>query len=515
MPSLPFPEWLPDLPQMNGLGSPYIRNCVPQTAQSYGPMPRPQSYSTGPINARCQGSYSLKAPDGNASIFAGDATKLYRIAPGSTSFTDISGAVYTTPTVAAGGHWSMISFGNRVVATNGTDPIQSFLVGTDTLFSVLSVDAPVAKFAATVKDWLMVGNTTDSDGTLPFRVRWSAIGDPTTWPTPGTDTAAQLLSDYQDLQQTDLGAITGMLGGYLASADAAIFMERGVYRVQATGTSSIFAFAVAQGAAGTRSPLSIVPARLRTTAGIPGVCFYLGEDGFYAFDGAQAIPIGAQKFDRAFFAELDYTYLPYVQAAADPNLKLIYFAFSATGGAGLFNRLLVYNWDLNRATICELETSVEWMTRAIYGTGYTLEQLDAFGTMDTLPASLDDPIWTGGQLALSVFNTVHQLNVLTGTPLGAVLETSETQLFPERRTRINNARPLTDAPATGTVSIGCREALNAPVVYQAAVPINVYGECPQRVTGRYVRLRLTLPVGTVFSHIQGIDVQARPESPRR
>lgn len=507
---MPFPEWAPDQPDFNNPGAKTIKNCIPLTAQSYGPMPTPAVYSSNGLTARCQGSYSIYDPSNSVHIFAGDQTKLYRMTTGSIAFADVSrtvGGAYACPTVADGGFWSMTSFGSRVIATNLTDVVQQFLVGTDTNFTDLAA-APKAKFAATILDFLFLGFLTG----LPYRVRWSAIGDPGSYPAIGTAAALQVQSDQQDLQQTDLGRITGIVGG-LSSAHGAVFMERGIYRVLYVGSPAIFSFPVAQGALGTRAPMSIVQ---RRTASGAAVVYYLGEDGFYAFDGANSLPISDQKWSRAFFAELDQGYLSYVQGVADPQTGLIFWAFMGQASGGLFNRIIVYNPTINRAALCDLTaTPFEWLTRSIYGTGYTLEGLDAFSTsIDTLPASLDSPLWMGGALFGGIFDTSHKLNVLTGPAMAPVLETGEKQLFPGRRGLVLNARGLVDG-GSYSIAVGYRDNLTDTVSWDADVPVNVLGECPQRVTGRYQRFRFKSAASQTFSHLQGIDFDARPEARMR
>ena len=520
MPFLPFGEYLPDQPDFKvlnptdagSLGSATIKNCVPLTAHSYGPMPTFGNYSSNALTARCQGSYSLYDASGGVAIFAGDATKLYRIAAGAIAFSDVSrssGGAYACPAITAGGFWSMTAFGTRVIAVNGADAAQTFLLGTDTVFSALAAAAPVGKYVAVIRDQVFIGNLSAQ----PYRVHWCANGDPTSWPTAGTAAAQSVLSDYQDLQQADLGRITGIVGG-LGAADGAVFCERGIYSVRFQGGSTFYAFPVAQGVAGTRAPMSIVLRRLRSSAGVYSVAYYWSENGVEAFDGASSTPIGADKFDRTLYSDLDEAYLPLVQGVADPSRKLIFWAYMGPGSGGLYNRLLVYNWDLGRAALCELTANYEWFTRSILGTGKTLEQLDTYGTIDTLPASLDDPQWAGGALTTSAFGTDHKLNTLTGPAMGAVLETAEMQPYPGRRARALNARPIIDS-AAGLVSVGVRERLVDPVVYHAEVPINVLGDCPQRCSGRYVRYRLRLPAGQSFTHLQGLDVEMIPDSARR
>lgn len=580
---IPFPEWLPDQPDFGNPGSTAISNCVPLTKNSYGPMPSFGVYSSDGLVAACQGSCSIYDPNGDVSIFAGDVHRLYRIAAGSTSFTEISreasftgaissgttltvsavaagtisvgdtlagtgvtvgtlisafgtgsggtgtytidtahadiaaedmtssgGGPYNTPALTGGGFWSMTAFGSRVIAANGSDPVQTLLLGTDTRFSDLSADAPVAKYAAAVKDFVFLGNIAGA----PYRVHWSAIGDPTSWPTAGTTAAIQVQSDYQDLQQSDLGRVTGIVGG-LAAADGAVFMERGIYRLDYVGTGAVFAFKVAEGASGTRAPLSLVQRPMVTNAGVASVVYYLGETGFMAFNGANAVPIGDEKFDRTVMKLIDPKYVALVTAVADPQSKLILWAFMGTGSAGLYNKLVVYNWALGRATLCDLaDAPAEWFTRSIYGTGYTLDQLDSFGTLDTLPASLDDPLWAGGSLALSSFDTDHKLTAFTGAAMAPTLETSETQPTPGRRSWVVNARPLIDGGAA-TVATGYRDRTTDPVTWGPPVPMNQFGECPQRATGRYIRHRMALPAGESFTHLQGLDVDVVPDSALR
>jgi hypothetical protein len=515
-----WPEWLPDQADFGNQGSPLIKNCVPLTPKSYGPMPTAVPLSTNTLNERCQGAYSLKAPDEGIHTFAGDRQKLYRLPPGSLTLADVSrtaGGAYATPD---GGHWSMTSYGSRVIATNGVDPIQTLLLPTDTHFSLLSPDAPIAKYCATVRDFLMVGNTTDPvSGAVPYRVWWSSINDPTSWPTPGGTTAISVQSDYNEMQQTDLGNVTGLVSGFSQGADAVIFMERGLWIANYAGPPLIFSFRVQSGASGCIAPLSIVQSFARTQAGatVP-VVYYLSEDGFAAFDGSTAFPIGAQKFDREFHKLVDDAYINRVQGVSDPRTRSILWAFPAIGGGGLLNRMLVYNWELSRAALVELEPEqvVEWLSKAMYGTSYTLDSIDSFGDLDTIFPSFDDPFWVGNQTSrLTLFDTDHRLNIGGGPAMAPTLETAELQPVPGRRAWVDLVRPLIDG-GVATVAVGHRERLTDPVTWEPPVPINVIGECPQRYTGRYIRLRMAMPAAQGFSHLQGLDLgQLRPEGSLR
>ena len=530
----PFPEWLPDQPDFGNTGSPVIKNCVPLTQKSYGPMPTAVPWSDNTLDEPCQGSYSIRAPDGQVYIFAGDRQKLYQVLPTTKNLADASrtvgGAYATPPVLLAGGHWSMTSFGDHIIATNGVDPIQSLALGDanfadlqpgDPLADPVVAPAPVAKYVAVVKDFLMVGNTVDDvDGPRPYRVWWSSINDPTYWPVPGSIEAQQVMSDYQDLVQTDLGNVTQLVSGFAPGSDVVIFCTGGIYTASFTGPPLIFQFRIAQGASGTMAPRSVVVDHARDQSGaVRPVCYYLSSDGFAAFDGSASYPVGAQKWDALFWRELDDQYLTYVQGIRDPRSRSVIWAYPTVGSNGLLSRLFVYNWELSRASYIDLDpplTHVEWMTVAMYGTIYNLDNIDGLGDLDTIQPSFDDPFWTGNMASrLSFFDRDHRLAIGGGPAMAPTLETAEMQPQDGRRAWVRLTRPLNDGNATATIAVGHRERQTDPVTWEPPVALNEIGECPQRATGRYIRFRMQMPAGQTFRHLAGLDVQIIPEGSRR
>jgi hypothetical protein len=496
---LPAAEWAPD----QAAGSPvsaYVRNCLPRSAVSYGPMASPVAYS-GALAARCQGGVAFQDVAGNAVVFAGDAAKLHRLLAGTTAWSDVSksGGYATSPEE----RWAGVLFGDRVVMTNFANPVQSFRLGVDSAFGDLSAAAPKARHLAVVRDWLVLANTVDAvDGARPQRVWWSAIDDPTSWPAPGTAAAAAAQSDYQDLVG-EAGWIQGLVGN-LGTADGAIFQDRGIVRMAYVGPPAIFAFATAEGARGTPAPASI--------AQLGSVVYYLGEDGFYAFDGSASRPIGANKIDKTFFADLDPAWLSRVSAAIDPINKLCFWAYPGVGNtAGNPNRLLAYNWSLDRWSLCEVESELILRTLSF---GYSLDGLDALSaSLDALPLSLDSRAYTGGRVLLSAFDAQHRLAYFSGPPLGPTVETAEVQTPQGSRTFVRAARPLVDG-GTPSVAIGTRDRLADAGSLGSAVPIDARGVAPQRAGGRYVRARVTLPAAATFTHISGVELDTAPDGVR-
>lgn len=511
--TLPLAEWMPDQFPLGSPGATTITNVVPRTATSYSPMPTAVAYSTA-LTGRCIGSYTMSDKAKNVMVFAGDRTTLYTMVAAGGAFFKVEGTGFTGA-AWPDTQWAFCSFGTRVIACNYTNPAQTDLIEASAGFSNLSATAPRARYCEAVGDFVMFGNTYDSvDGVQPQRVWWPAIGDPTNWPTPGSTTAIQLQSDFQDLQQTDLGQVTGLAAGPLPTASVSIFCERGIWVGLYVGSPLIFSFRVADGAPGCISPRSIVKGHINAGGNISPVIYYLGEDGFYAFNGTSSIPIGTNKVDKFVLAELDPLLRSTVLGTLDPLNKLVFWAYSTTSSTGLYDRMVVFNWDVNRWSYINLANSkIEWFSRTEV-IGYNLDTLDSTGyNIDTLPYSLDSVGLQGGTPLLSVFNSSHQLCYLSGANMAPTVETVEAELFPGFRARFHNTRPLVDATG-GSIAVGVRERQADSVVLKTAVLMNAMGECPQRYTGRYVRARFTLPAAATFTHLSGVEIDAMQEGKR-
>lgn len=488
---LPVSEWTPDLPPLSD-GAANVLNVLPRTSQSYGPFPSLSSYATSALAARCQGAYSGLDPAGAVHLFAGTSSDLFRMTSSGPTFANVSksAAAYACP---ADSMWRFAIFKNRVVATNIVDPIQSFVIGTDTAFADLGGSPPKARYIASVKNWLVVANTYDG-AYAPWRVHWSAVNNPASWPTAGTSAAAAAQSDYNDTVGEG-GWIQGLVGN-LGSADMGVFYEHAVWRGVYVGPPAIFDFTQAAGVKGTPAPGSIVQ--------LGGQVCYIGEDGFYSFDGGQATPIGFDKVDKTFFADVDQAYMFRIVGAVDPINKLILWAYPGAGHTqGNPNKILAYHWVTGHWSRAELD--VEYIFRAL-SFGYTLDGLDATGyNMDTLPFSLDSRAWTGGAMLLAGFSTSHVLGFFSGSALAPTVDTREIQPIVGRRTRVVNTRPLVDG-GSPSVTLGSREMQTSAKTFGSAAAMNSLGACPLRGSGRYVTGRITLPAASSFTHISGLEL---------
>jgi hypothetical protein len=445
------------------------------------------------MSARVQGAVLARGIGGAIAQFAGDATKLYRLNTSGTTWADVSrtsGGAYSTPT---DGGWSFAQFGDLVIAVNGADAAQKFAIGSSTNFAALGGSPPTARFVTTVRDFLFMGRVSS----LSNRVQWSGINNAETW---ASSQATQ--ADFQDLP--DGGFVMGIVGG----ESGLVFQERSIKRATYVGVPTIFQFDEISRGIGTPAEGSL--------ARYEGTVFFLSDDGFFAvLGGAELQPIGRDKVDRFFWNDVNQTYLNRITAAVDPINKLYVVSYPGSGSVdGTPNRLLIYNWSVGRWS--RAEVTLEMIHQAASQAGFTLDQLDTVSaSLDALPFSLDNRIWTGvGRLLLAGFSPAHRIGFFGGSNMAATIDTTEAQIIPGRRALLRGLRPLVDGGSPG-VRIGARDLTSDDVSFGPAAVMTNYGVCPVRSSGRYHRARIEMPAGADWTHVQGIDeVQASPAGMR-
>lgn len=478
-----FGEYTPDLPPMDNQGVTVALNVLP-FGDSYKSFPSISIYSNA-LTARCQGATSGRDAAGNAFNFAGDASKLKRLSSASWANVSKVGG-YTT---GAEERWSFTQWGSQILATNFADPIQEYGMGTSSVFADLGGTPPQARYINVVRANVVVANTNDaSDGLVPHRVRWSGVGDATAW-TPSVTTQ----SDFQDLDGEG-GFCQQIVGGEVGT----ILQERSIWRMTYVGSPLIYQFDEVERGRGTPAPGSVN----KIGSAIP----YLGIDGFYIFDGQQSIPIGTNKIDKTFYADLDQSYLNRISSTIDPINQIIFWASPGqqnTGGNP--NRIYAYNYSPNASKRwAYAEQDIEYIYRSL-AEGYTLEGLDAVSSsLDALGFSLDSRIWTGNSALFSGFDSSHRQVNFTGTAKEATIETQEVELTPNMRTNVQEIRPFIEGFTTCTIQIGGRNSLADSVTWGMVITANNAGNFPCRSNYRYHRMRVNL--SGAFSHAQGLNI---------
>jgi hypothetical protein len=459
---LPFGPWLPDLPALNNPGVVEALNVLP-AADGYKPLRRLARYSA-PLNGLVRGGFTARDHAGNTYLFAGTADKLYQLA--AAGAVDKSGTGYAT---VDDSYWAFAQWGDRVVAVNYDDAPQVATLGGGS-FADLAGGPPRARHVAVVRNFLVLGNLVDTiDGAAPNRVRWSGFEDVEGW-TIGVNQA-----DQQDLLGAG-GQVQRIVGGEYG----VVFLEHEIWRMSYEGPPTVFRFDLVEQGRGTPCPGSVVP--------IGSSIFYIGQNGFYAFDGAVSRPIGHRRVDNHFFDRLASQHRHRVSATADPINKLVLWAYPSAESDGVPDRLIVYDWGDDRWSEAELD--VERLFTGLTA-GIDLEGLDAVaGSLDELPASLDSRAWTGGELLLAGFDAGHAMALFTGAPLPARLTTAELAPNDLGVTYLRGAWPITDGQAT--VSVGTRALSTTAASFGAGTVPNEIGRCDLRTTSRYLRLRVDI-----------------------
>lgn len=476
--TLPFGPWHPDKSGINVQACRSAINCLP-AANGYIPLKALAAASVGALSGDCLGAAVVFDDDGDVSTFAGDATKLYKL-NAANDWDDVSRTTGGPYSSGSGERWQFGFAGGLVIAvTIGENP-QKYLLNTSTDFEDLGGTPPQARYITTVRDFVVLAGLFGDERTI----HWSGLANPEHW-TPGVQSC-----DTQTFQ--DGGPVRGMIGGETGYVFQAEKINRMTY---VPGSSYIFQFDEVEGGRGLAAPYSLVK--------IGNRAFYLASDGFYEFSlgGAQSTPLGVGKWARTFLDDIKSGSEATVLGGVSPVGRHIMWAYnSADNTSTSLNKILIYDWTLDEATIAELTVTA---LAQILTQGVTLDTMNAFGNMETLPFSLDSPVWRGGSSLLGVFGSDNKLSVFSGAPMQATWITNDVEL-PNRMT-VKGVRPHVDTRAI-TAEIATREAEGDTVTFGAVEVMEDTGVISTWASGWLARTRLKIPAGSSWSKITGGDI---------
>jgi hypothetical protein len=479
---IPFGEWLPDQPDHGKEGANVATN-VYHAANTYKRFPSLVSYSgSSTTTTDSKGAGSFRDNSNTVYNFVGTRTNLYQLASG--AFTSRKASL----TGAADDFWTFTQFGEYIIASNGVDAVQYYLMGTSTNFAALTAiqtagTAPVFRVSGVVRDFLVVGNIVGATN----RIQWSGINDITAW--------SGKQSDLQDLPGSggQIVAITSGEVGY-------VFRQNQIIRMDYVGGSVVFRLSV------------ISPNRGavfgRTVCQDNRQIFFYADDGFYQINGDQVLPIGVEKVNRFFDLDLNKAYADRICAAVDPFNQLAMWLYpSASNTAnttGICDRIIIYNYATKKWSLAKANASTIFSQ---FVGAYTVELMDIISqNLENINAALDTDFWSGGQMLLGAIDSDFKASIFSGTANECEVETAEIEPFPGLRANITGIRPIVDAEATITVK--ARERLADTESETSSVSMRDSGINPVRKSGRYIRANVKVPSGTTFTHAQGIDLVA-------
>ena len=559
MPLLKYGEWLPDTTDYESTTVYNIQNVVPR-GDGYGPFPD-FAAATQALPAACRGAFYALKNDGSVQVFAGTSLGLYRLdntalgwinvgrissctitnaSPGVVSMTNtfvgnepvqfaagagtlpsqlvagttyyvlasglsgssfkvaatVGGAAINTSggsgtvkctdhygALSSNAQWQFAQTGNLVWATQANDLLQVFDLTSATAFSNSLGSPPQAAYISVVGRFLVLSGLLSQ----PYRVQWSGLNNfnaSTSW---DNTTLGSNLQDFPDG-----GIVRGVAGGEFGT----VFQDQAIRRMSyIPGSAIIFQIERISEDMGLYAPLSIV----RSGSDI----LFFGNHGFHKIEpGSLPTPIGREKVDRTFLADLDSTNLQLFIGASDPRSTRVYWAYKSTSGAsGVYDKLIGYDKVLDR--FFPVSMTGEYLL-GISQTGLTLEGLDTLSSsIDALTLSLDT-YSTSVAPEIAQFNSSHMQGFFRGANLEATIETAE-QGTDGQRIFVNGFRPITDAGAFyGSCSY--RETVqNTPSSTPEIVRNSRTGRCDMRRSTRYSRFKVRVPAGTSWSFASGVE----------
>ena len=233
-------------------------------------------------------------------------------------------------------------FGQYVIASNGVDEPQYYLMGTSTVFENLSTIAnngtpPIFKTSGVVRDFLVTGNIVGAKN----RVAWSGINDIATWESGVSS------SDTQDLPGSggQVVAITSGEVGY-------VFREDQIIRMDFVGGNVVFRFSVLSENRGAVYGQTVCQDNRQV--------FFYASDGFFQINGDQILPIGAEKVNRFFDRDLNKAYTDRITAAVDPFNTLAIWLYPSKDNpnvSGVCDKLLIYNYVTQKWSVAKVKAS--------------------------------------------------------------------------------------------------------------------------------------------------------------
>lgn len=479
MPILPFGEYRPDVADYQGQHTRTILNVLPR-GDGYGPFPDFLAYTSALPDA-CRGYFYARKNDGSIAVFAATATKLYLLDNTTNAFADVSKGSSAYSSVSNDAQWQFAQFNDFVIAVQQNCLPQVYDLRTSTEFDDLGGSPPRASYIAVVNRFVILSGIL----TNVYRIQWSGLNDITEW------TSGVNQSDFQDL--ADGGIVRGVAGGEYG----VIFQDSSIRRMTyAPGAPYIFGIDRIAQDDGLFGAYSLINAGNRI--------LFCSPQGFkMLLPGGYPTPIGKEKVDRTFFDDLDSSSTQMFIGSADPRSTVVYWAYkSNTGTTGLFDKILSYDWALDKFT--PISISGEYLA-TLSRPGLTLEGVDAVYGADIDALTLDslDDISNAALSKVSMIDGNHMLGFFAGSNLEATMQTPE-QGADGKRLFVRGFRPITDA-ATVYGSVTSRETAQASASTSSETLVNAVGTCPQRVSTRYARGVVRIPAATTWTFAAGIE----------
>lgn len=421
---------------------------------------------------------------GSYVVFVLSSTHIYQMSATGV-FTSI-GSGYNCP---AGDRWGACQFGSHAIFTNKNDGMLQYNIESGGAVTAIP-NAPKARGIRAIFDVLMA---TDCDG--DNKLMRNSDFDYTNWITG--------VSGYQPMPD----GLELMGVEEIAEGTAIVFQRDRVRILNRVADQSLYVIQLLAANVGAVTPWCIVNAA--------GAAFFVDTNGFKSVSSSGIQRIGDGKVDRTHVANRTQAFINGFAGAFDPVREAVVWGMSPIGTSSITSDVMRYYIRIGEF-LPELGSSGQFgfiMTSA--SPGYTMEDLDAFGNMDTITISLDDRFWYGGELQLgSISATTGEFGLFVqGDGTGVIF--SMPDMMSGTRQLVTSYTPITDGPFNFTFGLNGYETLD-----NAATSSNTSNDVAQttgtvstRVVGRRFVLTISVPGigGSVpvptpnWTYFRGID----------
>lgn len=373
-------------------------NLIPYLNGMEG-APSPTTPAATPaLAAACIGAAVVTKLDDTRRILAGTTTKLYELSAG--VWVDIGRAAAYNGGVDT--RWAMTQFGDATLCANRADAIQR---STGAAFADVAT-APKAEILFTVGAFVMALNTNDGSE-KPDGWHCCAAFDDTSW-TPSLATQAT---------SGRLVATAGKLTAGMRLGEYAVaYKMKSIYIGQYVGAPTVWNWIqVPGGEAGCIGKEAICD--------IGGAHFFVGDDNIWIFDGTRPVPV-ADGYVRQFFFDNSNPSYRYKTICVFDRQKNLVWVFYPSLGASTLDSAIVYHVTAKKWGVANrsIEAALNYVAA-----GVTIDGLPAYSpTIDGLaPYSFDSQFWLAGGRSLSIFNSSHQLQAMTGASVSSSMTTGD------------------------------------------------------------------------------------------
>lgn len=469
------------MPDLGNPGMIDANNCLPAEGGGYKPyQPLAQLIaSSGTLPGIPAGGFvaELEYPASPAYMFyAATSSEVYMATASGGTFTSRSSGV--TSTVGPLFKASFAQFDDKIFVARGSGGVLFQTIGSASNFATVSglTGLRDGRYLFVVGRFLVVanlGSATASSATL----EWSAVDDPTNFPTPNSATAIATQSGEQTLNLAD-GPI---VGGYGGDQYAVIVQAGAITRMTYVGPPVVFSFDRIEDAKGQQR---------RHGSGASGnLVHFQAADGFFKTDGVQIIPIGEGRVNKTFLAT----------AANDIGQGAV--------TAGAFMECAFDHMNKNIVWLYPVGSTTNSNKMIVYSTTE-----DRWSSCDQVARTLIEPSPSSASDGLYAFNSLNVLCKFSGTAGSAVFTTGEIEPTEGGRTFVDSLKPLVESSGTApaiTCRIGYRDDLGTTPSYAATTaPFSRTGVANFRVDAKYMRFE-TQVVGN-FKKATGVEFKAKP-----